>query len=187
MSRNPAESVELIRCGYERCCAAYETAVDVSKFTWKMFYTGEAAVFGAAGYLAVTHPEAALVSAMLLAFSAVMTWRVTWPQMLTNQRVIRKVIAAGAHLEHRNPELGCRFKIDAFGDELRENLAFRDLWLGPADLEARTAARLGLTPKAAPYCYIFLAAEIVFSVVALWVWFARHEVAVIRLPVPLPQ
>lgn len=163
-------SHELVKSAYERCCDAYETAVEVTKFTWKMFYTREAAVLTAAGYIALNDPQAAVISAVLLGLSAPMTLWMTWPQMVANHRVIRKVIAAGLFLEREHPDLGCRFKIDAFGDRLSDTQQLRELWQGPEPLLTRSLSDIAITPQFGRYCLILMSADVILCVVSLLQW-----------------
>jgi len=162
--------LELVQCAYQECGTAYNTAVNVTLFTWKTFYTRSAAVLAAAGYIVLTEPQLAWLAALLLILSAGATWFITLAQMMRNQAVIRKVIAAGAYLEVRHDELGCRFKLDAFGDELDQSTKLADLWPGPKDLESRPLQRLGVTPKVTELCKVHALVTIGFAMIAIGRW-----------------
>jgi hypothetical protein len=99
---------ESVSTAYAEIGKAYQTAVDVSLFTWKMFYLRTVAVFTAAGYLGIEDDHKVLAIGLLV-ISATMTLVVTTSQMHDNQRVIQKLLAAGFLLEVRNIGLGYRF------------------------------------------------------------------------------
>lgn len=116
---------------YEQTSGAYEVAVDVSMFTWHMFYLRAVATFVAAWYLTAHNQKFNAI--VLLILAAMLTLGVTRVQMEQNQRVIQKMLAAGYLLEIRNPELGYRFRhevhvagaadaCDAHWNQLRQDL-----------------------------------------------------------------
>ncbi|MBL8879590.1 MAG: hypothetical protein JNG88_10770, partial [Phycisphaerales bacterium] len=145
---------KLVEAGYTQCAKAYEIAVDVTKFTWTAFYTRSAAVLGGAGYVLVNKPQYGWAGGLLLLASAATTAIITRNQMERNQAVIQKAIAAGAFLERENPDLGCRFRLDAFGDHNLHSKSLESLWKGPDDLHNLHIHQLALTPKFRSYCYI---------------------------------
>lgn len=89
---------------------AYRAAVDVTLFTYKMFYARTLAVFTGATFLVTTEvPSGLTIGVTLLVISAFMTFFVTTRQMRDNQRVIQKILASGFLMEIRNPGLGYRY------------------------------------------------------------------------------
>ena len=164
------DRLELTRCGYEQCGVAYNTAVDVSKFTWKMFYTRSAAVLGASGYIVFRAPEFGWLAAALLVSGALATWFLTRRQMIANQNVIRKVVAAGLFLEKEHPELGCRFRLAALDDKLDEESTLGNIWKAPDDVAALRLCDLGLTPRLRELCTVHALIYLLFAVIAVIYW-----------------
>lgn len=166
---------ELVKCAYEQCGVAYDTAVDVTKFTWKMFYTSSAAILGAAGYILLNKPRFAWLAAGLLVLGALSAWHLTRPQIIANQNVIRKVMAAGLYLEKENKELGYRFRLDALGHRLDEESTLEELWTPATDDElAKLRLRdLGLTPNLEGLCRVYVLLYSVFALICLIYWIAE--------------
>lgn len=167
-----SDKAELVKCAYEQCGIAYNTAVDVTKFTWKMFYTSGAAILTAAGYMLFDKPEFAWLAAGLLLLGALSAWHLTRPQIIANQNVIRKVMAAGLYLEKENKELGHRFRLDALGHRLDEELTMEELW-GPVtddDLAKLRLCDLGLTPNLEGLCRVYVLLYALFALICLIYW-----------------
>ena len=108
-----------IPTAYAEIGKAYEIAVQVSLFTWRMFYLRSVAVFTAAGYLAFLRNQKAFAIGLLV-ISAAMTLAITKKQMHDNQRVIQKLLAAGFLLESRNEGLGYRYMHEIHSDDPNE-------------------------------------------------------------------
>lgn len=164
------DCTSLVQCAYQECGTAYNTAVTVTLFTWKAFYAQSAAVVGASGYIVLSGPHFAWLAALLLALGACATWYLTRKQMADNQNVIRKAIAAGLHLEVTYPELGCRFKLDAFGDRLDDQETLARLWRGPESVDTTRLGALGVTPHLRTLCSIYVLIYAVFATIALARW-----------------
>ncbi|MCZ6653997.1 MAG: hypothetical protein O7D91_13340 [Planctomycetota bacterium] len=167
-----ADEIELVKCAYEQCGVAYNTAVDVTKFTWQMFYTSGAALLAAAGYILLYKPRFAWLAAGLLALGALSAWHLTRPQIIANQNVIRKVMAAGLYLEKENKALGYRFRLDALGHRVDEESTMEELWM-PAtddDLAKLRLRDLGLTPNLEGLCRVYVLLYSLFALICLIYW-----------------
>jgi hypothetical protein len=159
-----AEQLKLVDTAYVQCNGAYKTAVDVMKFTWKMFYTRSAAVLAGAGYTLI-HPEHAAWAGgvVLLLVSAASTACISGSQFMQNQVVIRKAIIAGVDLEQSHAELGCRFRLDALGEGLTGK--FSDLHnTVNEELRNRSFADFGVTPNYNAMCFGYAGLEVVLAI-----------------------
>ena len=167
-----ANESELVRTAYEQCGVAYNTAVEVSKYTWTMFYTRTAALLGAAGYVVLEHPAAAWLGALLLLIGAWATHRISQAQVASNQNVIRKILAAGLLLERENPALGYRYRLDAWGDQLDETASLDSLVNGlkDQDIGSKKLRDLGLTPKFEKLLMTYSLMQVAFAGIALLFW-----------------
>ncbi len=115
------DRVASVNTAYAEIGKAYRAAVDVTLFTWNMFYLRCVAIFTAAGYLAFkSTPRHIWFAVGLLVISALMTVFITKPQMHNNQRVIQKTLASGFLLEIRNEGLGYRFVHEVHSAGLNE-------------------------------------------------------------------
>jgi hypothetical protein len=178
---------EALTTAYAEIGKAYQTAVDVSTFTWKMFYLRCVAVFTAAGYLAIDEHQICLAVGLLM-ISAIMTVIVTKKQMHDNQRVIQKLLASGFLLEIRNPGFGHRFlheihlddgaeekKIPAW-NKVREHLvekyttkkdpagpAYTHNWVDPGDWKY-----FGIYPSLTAFAMIYGGVHVVFAIGVLF-------------------
>lgn len=79
-------------------------------------------------------------------------------------------MAAGLFLETKHESLGCRFKLDAFGDQLEEGKQLKDLWPGPPEPALVPLRGLGLTPRLEALCGIYALVYLGFAVIAFVIW-----------------
>lgn len=118
---------EVVAAAHAEVGRSYEQAVNVSTFTWKMFYLRGIAVISGAAYAAFQWGQP-LPAAGALLVSAATTWFVTRVQMKGNQRVVQKALASGFLLELQYEELGFKYRHDIHVTrEERERLVIETL------------------------------------------------------------
>ncbi|HNO79131.1 MAG TPA: hypothetical protein PKN33_13855 [Phycisphaerae bacterium] len=164
--------LSLAATGYEQVSTGYTTAVEVTKFTWSMFYARAIALLTAAGYICVNHSEFWWVATLLLMANAGMTFVVTSRQMEANQIVIRKCMAAGIELERRHNAFGYRFRLDGLGgqiNELSEQNATVAEVLAAADAATGVPFQeVGVTPKTTTLCRCYATAFVLLAFITMF-------------------
>lgn len=168
---------DLVRTAYEQCGVAYNMAVEVSKYTWTMFYTRTAALLAASGYIVLERPRAAWLGGVLLLVGALATQCLTQTQAARNQTVVRKTIAAGLLLERANPKLGYLYRLRARGEQLDETNSLNSLASTPEseDIGQMQLGQLGLTPKFEELLTAYASIQGLLAVIAFWIWAAYHR------------